>query len=183
MQLYCLDFNHSVYFGQQWTAQVQKLSPANMAGYQYGAINASFVNAPGDPLFARYQSAAWLFTQEGPAPTTRALGVYEFAAWELFLDSAHQAEFDAGFNSIDDVDPITHHTFQFDVAQALAAALSPANYGKVDLSRWNVVSPANAGTPNSVQEFLTPVPEPSLAILTAISVLGLIAFGRRRRTT
>ena len=139
---------------------------------------------PNFDVFSRYKAAAWLFSQEVTIPGTRALGIYEYAAWELFLDPAHASSFDTALGSIDSVDPITNHTFQFDVGQALTSAQIATNYNSIDLSRWELVSPVPPGKPDSVQEFLTPVPEPSAAVLlvTVIWLAGLIfACARRRR--
>jgi hypothetical protein len=180
IQLYCLDFNHDVNFGQQWTAHIQDLSAANVGSYQYGANNTTFVTAPGLGLFERYEAAAWLFSQEGSAPTARVLGIYEYAAWALFLDTAHESQYENALNSVNDTDPVTHNTFQFDVQQALNAALDPANYGTVNLANWQVVTPDPAGLASSVQEFLTPTPEPSATIFTGATLIGLALLWRRR---
>jgi hypothetical protein len=138
---------------------------------------------PNFDVFLRYKAAAWLFSQEVITPGTRALGIYEYAAWELFLNPAHAATFNSALGSIDSVDPVTHHTFQFDVGQALTSAQIAANYNSVDLTQWKLVSPVPPGKADSVQEFLTPVPEPSAVVLlvTVIWLAGLIFACERRR--
>jgi len=202
LQLYCLDFNHDVNFGEQWPANLYAMTQSNSVNYQYGANNYAnpiFVTDPNDPNFTiwdRYQAVAWLFSQEGPSPSGRALGVYEYAAWQLFLTTdnlaaycdslgtdamgCHSSSYGSGIHDVSN-----GHTFQQDVDAALTAAMNPANYGSVDLSKWDVVTPIPAGQTNSVQEFLTPitpVPEPSTVVpLVLSSLAGLIAYTRRRR--
>jgi hypothetical protein len=184
LTLYCLDFNHDVTFGQVWAANVASLSPANLSGYQYGTGSPVFVTAPVMDLFARYEAAAWLFTQSLATANARWQGVYQYAAWALFLDPSHQSQYNSSLGSVNLVDPGTLHTFQLDVTQALNAALDSNNYGSVNLALWNVVSPQNAGQRDSVQEFLSPaaVPEPSTVVLlaTVALLIGWLAFRRQR---
>lgn len=182
--LYCLDFNHSIDFDQTWSADINTLEASNLSKFQYGG-STDFVVDPSDPafdVFSRYKAAAWLFSQEGSAPGQRVLGVYQYAAWELFLEHSHQSEFNTALASIDSIDPVTNHTFQYDVDQALMAAQIGGNYNSTDLSQWRVVSPVPAGRTDSVQEFLTPVPEPSAILLLSSTILigGFVAVRRRK---
>jgi hypothetical protein len=110
LTIYCLDWNHNIDSGQNWTADFLSLDPTNPDAnllYYYGANTAYDLGqtSPGSGsdtltsasvdttvMYDRYLEAAWLFTQiqnlgnlgPGNATTQDELNV---AAWTLFLDA------------------------------------------------------------------------------------------------
>lgn len=175
--LYCLDFNHWA-STTQWEANINTLGE-NTGQYQYTSNDPSpdfaYDFAQLDTVLKRYLAAAWLFGQELNTNDSRTLGVFQYAAWKLFVDTAHVGAYTSALNSINST--LNGRTFQQDVQSALDGALS--GFSTVNASAWRLVSPVPAGTQNSKQEFLTPVPEAS-AILGLLAVIAL-AFGAEIR--
>jgi hypothetical protein len=103
--IYCLDWNHNIDFGQQWTADFLSLDPTNPDAselYYYNSTTAYQLDAGGNldqvsenstQMYDRYLEAAWLFTQIqnlGPlgAGNVTAQDELNVAAWTLFLDAS-----------------------------------------------------------------------------------------------
>jgi hypothetical protein len=174
LTLYCIDFNHDISPPNEWTAQIESFDFANLPNMQHG----------GDPnptaTWLKYEAAAWLVTQMAEQPNT-AQGlsqeaIYQYAAWEVFLDAAHTPAFDASEAAAGG------SSFIAQVNSAYNNALVTAANG-FTLSGWQIVTGIPAGQPNSPQEFLITdsTPEPSSLILLA-TVLAAVAFLAVRRT-
>jgi len=184
--LFCLDFDHEINFGQEWTSTIHSV-PSTQAGFNAAASTFQFGNVPNGssgPTFVqptpsgqtialnswqRYQVATRLFGQElsllGPtlqstsSAFARDRAVYQYAVWEVFLENNYTV---GGVAVLD---------------EALA------NYSTADLDGWTVVSPAPANTPGSAQEFLSRSfavsPEPSSIVL--LGTMILLGANRLRR--
>ncbi|HEY6990725.1 MAG TPA: PEP-CTERM sorting domain-containing protein [Bryobacteraceae bacterium] len=216
--LFCLDFNHEITVNQVWDATVHQV-PLTQAAFDTAASTFQFGNVPGSgPTFVqplpsgesvaltswqRYQVVAHLFNKElgllgsGMSSTSaafnRARAVYQYAAWEVFLENNYTAgghtynyvtNFMASFNTIGSAD--AH--FKNDVQSALNEALT--NFSTADLNGWTVVSPKAANLPGSAQEFLSPsfptnnllsAPEPATIVLfgSALAIFGVVRLRRR----
>jgi hypothetical protein len=193
--------------------------PYTQSAFDAAASTFQFGNVPGSgPTFVqplpsgetvaltswqRYQVAARLFNKElgllgsGMSSTSaafnRARAVYQYAAWEVFLENNYTiggqtynyySQFMASFNAIGTVDS----NFKNDVQGALNEAL--ANFSAADLNGWTVVSPRAANLPGSAQEFLSPsfptnnlvsAPEPATIVLfgSALAIFGAIRLRRK----
>ena len=165
LTLYCIDFNHEVAPPTEWNAQLLPLDSS--------AVTLQYGNTGNAGVRASYETAAWLIEQLIQQPDHRSQAVYQYAAWEVFLDSAHQAKFNAAMNAVPN---------PADFAIRVADALAKANYAVTNgwtANGWTVVTPVPAGQANSTQEFLTSVPEPAAMLLLGTMVGGLL-FVRRR---
>jgi hypothetical protein len=207
--LFCLDFNHEINFGQQWTATIHSV-PSTQAGFTATASTFQFGNVPNGssgPTFVqpapsgqiitlnswqRYQVATRLFGQElsllGPslqstsAAFARDRAVYQYAVWEVFLENNYTVG-GSTYNYYNDFmssfNVIGNADHNFKADVKAVLDEALAN-STADLDGWTVVSPATANTPGSEQEFLSR----SFAINpepSSIVLLGtIILFGATR---
>lgn len=209
--VYCLDWNHNIGFGQDWTADFISLVPTNphlSDLYYYGSTTAYALGqtSPGSgtdtltsvtgllpaEMYDRYLEAAWLFTQiqklgtlnSANATTEDELNV---AAWTLFLDANP---------------PVTNGTDPSAFATAINASSSFANDVYNDLQNaqaavsagytaegWYAITPNPKGIlpdgqNNATQEFLAYDPDPvpePQAILLFGTLVGILGATRYRR--
>jgi hypothetical protein len=160
--LYCVDFNNEVSFGEDWMANLSHINAkSNLANTRYGGIMNSVT---------LYQEAAWLTEQYALNPTS-AYADIQATIWQLF-------------------DP-----FAPTPSSGYWLAQAQAHYASADFSNFVVVTNVGPVTrTGQVQEFLTvispsnsiepfdnpqPVPEPALAGVIGIALIGFV-FGVRR---
>ena len=173
LTLYCIDFDHEIAPPEEWTARIEPFDFANLPNMQNGG------SSNPSATWLRYEAAAWLIPQLAQEPNDAQglyqQAIYQYAAWEVFLDAAHTPAFNASEAAAGGSSFITQVNTAYN--DALAAASNGFN-----LSGWDIVTGVPAGQPNSPQEFLVrdSAPEPSSLILLA-TVLGAIAFLAIRR--
>jgi hypothetical protein len=168
LTLYCIDFDHEIAPPEEWTARIESFDFANLPNMQNGG------GSNPSATWLRYEAAAWLIPQLAQEPNDAQglyqQAIYQYAAWEVFLDAAHTASFEASEVAAGG------NTFVGQVTAAYNDALAAASNG-FNLSGWDIVTGIPAGQSNSPQEFLVrdSAPEPSSLILLA-TVLGALAF-------
>jgi hypothetical protein len=205
--IYCLDWNHNIDFGQDWTADFLSLAPTNpdlSDLYYYNSTTAYQLgqSSPGTDtltsvavnqteMYDRYLEAAWLFTQiqnlgtlnSADATTEDELNV---AAWTLFLDAdppvssgTDHAAFAADINA----GGSSFANLVYSDLQNAQAAVS----GGYTAPGWYAITPYDKtpGSGDVTQEFLAhdPVPEPQAILLfgTLVGILGATRYRRRKR--
>lgn len=205
--IYCLDFNHDIAPPNNWVANLNLLSPSNLSHFQYGG---SYLNppipAPTDP-YNRYLEAAWLFTNmiDSGADQQNAIAS-QVAAWLLFVDQSHIGSYTVPGQGLEGQIAATTGSYSFTdyvggqgvsgqlttftdaVNQALTASQNAVLQGGwTAADNWAVVTAdpswvngSNGGTP--VQEFLTPVPEPSSIRYMGTLLLAAGLIFRKNRT-
>jgi len=173
LTLYCIDFNHDISTSEEWTANLNPLSKSYVSNYQYGSTG----TVPS--VWMKYEMAAYLITQLSQTTDKQQQAIDEYAAWKVFLDTAHTGAFDASVAAAGGA------TFAAAINTAYANAQSAVANGYTPVG-WAVVTPDPAGLLGSPQEFLTTanelgaVPEPS-SIVLLVTVVGGIGFMRFRR--
>ncbi len=184
LTLFCLDFNDEIAPPTAWVANIRDLNSDNVTSFaQFGGhydpnVQVSFPVAGYGDAYTRYKEAAWLFTQIEAFQAqgdTASMIMYQVAAWELFVDSSHIVTL---------TNDIGQGQFRADVDHALAAAQTAVN-GTFTGAGWSLVTGDLTWVNDSyggkhVQEFLTPIPEPS-AVVLLVTVAGFLATARRRR--
>ena len=206
--VYCLDWNHNIGFGQDWTADFISLVSTNpdlsnlyyynsTTAYQLGQSPSgdtlTSVTVDQTEMYDRYLEAAWLFTQIqnlGTPNSTNARTEEELnvAAWTLFLDASPVAG-GAGTTSLSDfaADINTSTTFPNAVYNDLLNAQAAVLTGGYTAPGWYVITPDPKSGDNLTQEFLAydpdPVPEPQAILLfgTLVGILGVTRYRRRKR--
>ena len=183
--LFCLDFDHEINFGQEWTSTIHSV-PSTQAGFNAAASTFQFGNVPNGssgPTFVqptpsgqtialnswqRYQVATRLFGQElsllGPtlqstsSAFARDRAVYQYAVWEVFLENNYTVGgvTDNYYNDfMASFNAIGNADLNFKADVKAVLDEALANYSTADLDEWTVVSTAPANTPGSAQEFLS----------------------------
>jgi hypothetical protein len=100
----------------------------------------------------QYHQAAWIASQITNSSSLADITGAQFAIWKLFYSGTPSVPGESTW-----------------IAMAQNAALN--NYGGMDFSKWEVLTPVN---PLSPQEYFFMIPEPS-ALLDLL--MGLVAFG------
>lgn len=174
-----------------------------------GSYKADLTNSP--DAYTRYLEAAWLFSEiEAAGSQTPFDLVFQAAAWDLFVNTANQADLAQdiqntnadgniyGFQDyIDPAGSATANVSGIDFQQAVDYALNAAQAAVVTNHTftgdgWTIVTAdptwvETDGKTIPAQEFLSPnavdpppVPEPSSIVLLA-TLAGAAWFGRNRR--
>jgi hypothetical protein len=173
--LYCIDFNHEVAPPLEWQANIQTFDQANVPNMQYGGLpNPS-------TTWIDYEAAAWLINQLVQTPNKQQDGVYQYAAWKIFLDPTHTPIYNASVGAVGG-------SFQSAIDSAYNSAFTAVNNGYTPTG-FDVVTPDPAGQPDSTQEFLTfyhnpsppaSSPEPTSIVLLATAIAGCWFYVKRR---
>jgi hypothetical protein len=169
--LYCIDFNHEVAPPLEWEANIVPLNLAEVPLLQYGNLSGT------NSTWIKYEAAAWLISQLTGTPDPYQQAVFQYAAWNIFLDPGHTPAYD---NSVGLGSP-----FAAQVTSAYNNAFNAVNNGYTP-TVWSVVTPDPNQQPGSTQEFLTPgigynpvaTPEPVSIVLLGTVLLGFVAVAR-----
>jgi hypothetical protein len=148
----CDDYNHEVYVGENWTANIYSFSQ-----YQSGRF--------GSEGLQNYEEAAWLLSQI-PTAGASEVGDINFAVWSLFTSGV----------------PVQPKTSTLDgsaywLTQATTAANN--NFYGMNFSNYEIVTPTDSGT-GSAQEYLIRVPEPSSILMLGTGLLGFAGLLRKK---
>jgi hypothetical protein len=194
LTIYCDDWNTEFSGNPTWNANVYTLTAGNVSQFKFGQItSAEGVNLVGGFLQAfqysnpnvydLYLEAAYLDSElqaDLASHPANDLAQEEFAAanWLLFVNSANVAGLVGTINN-------SGSAFATAVYNDLSNAQSVVTGGGFNGASWDVIVPGNNSFP--MQEFLVdpPIttPEPSAFILlgSAVGLLGLVRFRRRRK--
>ena len=153
--LFCVDFLHEVWIGQNWMAYITPLA-WNLNGRTRG----------GNAGLTQYRKAAWLTTQFASAPAS-AWGNIHATIWQIMTPGAPGEP---------------NPSSSYWITQANAHYMDG---GAAFYNRFRLVTPTNMGQSTSAQEFLTtatPTPEPPELILFGSGLAGMaLLLARRRR--
>jgi len=92
LTIFCLDFNDEIAPPYDWQANINALTPSNVANYAQFGGNYPHVAGVAN-AYDRYLEAAWLFSniQQAGSNDVNTEIISQVAAWELFVDSNHSA--------------------------------------------------------------------------------------------
>jgi hypothetical protein len=160
--LYCIDFNHEIAPPYVWTAHLSAINDVDLDNATYGVAGGT-----NDHDLEFYSRAAWLITQSLSADA-RGQDIYQYAAWGLFVDSAHKGNWESSAGSL-----LT------DAQTAIDASKIAWDNHNIDAAGWRVVTgyPVNGQVP---QEFITHMPEPSSVLLFGSCLLSVCGVLRKR---
>lgn len=159
IDVYCVDFQHTVSAGQVWDATYSNVM-GDLSNTRAGALYGT------DDARIMYQQAAYLTTFYAGASTGET-GAINSAIWNIFFAGAP----DKGGSGV--------NSSSYWLGQASANYLTSG----IDYSTFAVVTDVNFAN-GGRQEFLTRVtatPEPSTYLMMASGLMGLAGLGYRRR--
>lgn len=152
MDVFCVDYNHEISIGQQWTANFSNLA-GNLSKTRFDNL-------------VWYSEAAWLDMQFASTSQSQ-WGLLHYAIWNITSPGT------PNLGSLSTGDRNTVLGF---------ISSAQHNYGQVNLNYWDVVTDVNTvNGQGGVQEYLTQVtPEPGTIILfgTGLLLIGGVAVKR-----
>lgn len=152
MDVFCVDYNHEISIGQQWTANFSNLS---------GSLSKTRFNN-----LVWYSEAAWLDLQFRTTAQNQ-WGLLHYAIWNITSPGTPNL----GGLSLADRNTVLGYITS-----------AQQNYGQVNLSNWAVVTDVNTvNGQGGAQEYLTQVtPEPGTIILfgTGLVLIGGVVVKR-----
>ncbi|HZP02884.1 MAG TPA: PEP-CTERM sorting domain-containing protein [Terriglobia bacterium] len=149
--LWCVDFKHDVWIGDQWTANVTAIS--DTADYSKTNLFTTY----GAQTEQVYKEIAWLITNYSQDPVSA-----QWVIWDLSMNSiGANAAGHPNYNSL----------FQ-------AAA---SNWASVNTNGWSILTNVNLSQPDHWQEFVTtPEPGTIMLLGTGLISLGTFMRRRKR---
>lgn len=160
-QIVCDDYEHAVYMGESWTAQVSTFSDLSQVRFQQGSASATL---------QLYEEAGWLFMQLFNPTNSSSTGNISFAIWEIF-DSAVSGT--AGWTGGTNPATAPVGSAEWWLAQAQGQTWYAGEFNNLE-----ILTPVN---PTSPQEYFVMTPEPATLGLLAIGLLGLLVLARMKR--
>jgi PEP-CTERM motif len=149
----CDDYNHEVYIGENWTANIYNFSQYHSARF-------------GSQGLQNYEEAAWLLSQI-PSAGASEIGDINFAVWSIFTSGV----------------PVQPKTNTVDgSAYWLTAATTAANnnfYG-MNFSNYRIVTPTDSGTGSAQEYLIATAPEPSSLLMLGSGLIGIAGVVKRK---
>jgi len=167
VSIVCDDYEHGVWMGESWTAQIETFS--NLTGARfYDPTNAT--TAANTLLL--YQQAGWLFLQLFNPANASTTGNISFAIWQVF-DSAVNGT--AGWTGGTNPATAPVGSAEWWLAQAESQTFYAGEFNNIE-----VLTPVS---PTSPQEYFVMTPEPATLGLLAIGLFGLLLLARAKRSS
>ena len=151
----CVDVFHQVNAGETWAVNISPFTGA-LSDTRTGNLSL-------------YEQAAYLTTRYGGVTTATDTANIQHAIWRLFASNTNLTNGGLGYmvNSGSD--------YWLNIANTNYATAG-INYGN-----YEVITPIDPSDPNSGQEYIASVPEPSVIALVGTGLLALVPPLRRRR--